>query len=1110
MVLSKFLNTEIRHLCEICKKLIDDIQVAVCCCLCNYKSHKKCNRKRLGKNYVPSESKNQFPLCVNCEENTLPFQKQQKRENSGFDKNVNLKEFFNTINENNLEKIIDKNDTETNPINCRYTDYETFNHINNDKEFSTLHMNIASLSKHKEEFDTALNLLNYKFDVAGLTETKILKHSTPNFDISLRGYKCYHTTTEASKGGSILYINNKFNSLPRNDLERLFYKPKELESSFVEIINPGKQNIIIGCIYRHPNMILNEFNERFLDKLLENLSNENKRVFLMGDFNADLLNIDTNSSISKYLDIFASHFYIPHIIHPTRIVSNERRSTKTLIDNIFSNSVNYSDGISGNLTFSISDHLAQFLIIPAENKKNLRNIIKYKRDTKNVDRENFILEMLNVDWKKIIKTENNDPNFSFNQFEIKLCSIIDKYMPLKRLTKEEIKHHYKPWITFGIRNSMKRRDTLYKKFIKAKNKEVKQDYHVRYKQLRNHIVTLCRISKKIYYQNFFAEHANDMKNTWKGIKSLINLKGTIKKNPSSIIFDEKLVSEPEEIANKYNNYFSTIADKLRNKIYNKNQNFKSYLGKRIDKSFFIFPTTREEITDVINELDCTKATGPHSIPTDIFKFIKLIVSDSLSDIINTSFSTGIFIENLKISKVIPIFKGKGSDLDSCNYRPISLLSNIDKIIEKLMFKRLYCFLSKNNIIYNLQFGFRENHSTTHALIYLTEKVRKALDDNSYSCGVFVDLQKAFDTVDHEILLYKLYHYGIRGVENDWFKSYLSNRKQFVTIDGVNSEEQIVKHGVPQGSVLGPLLFLLYINDLNKAMKHSSTIHFADDTSLILKSKSLKQMKKYLNYDLKNLSKWLKANMISLNASKTELILFRHPNKLLNYNLKAKINGKLIKPSKVVKYLGMYIDPYLNWKFNTNILASKLSRSIGILSKIRHYVNKKTLKSIYFAIFYSHLSYGSIIWAQNANNQNVKRIMQLQKRAVRIINFSHYRDHADPIFNQLGILKFTDSIEVQNMILVSDSLNSRLPSILNNMYNFIENAHYYKTRDSIKCKLLLQKVNTTIHGLNSIEYKSTKVWNKFIDKFPDHRYLHTLSRNKLKKIVKQYIFSSYRE
>ena len=308
----------------------------------------------------------------------------------------------------------------------------------------------------------------------------------------------------------------------------------------------------------------------------------------------------------------------------------------------------------------------------------------------------------------------------------------------------------------------------------------------------------------------------------------------------------------------------------------------------------------------INDLSSNKALGPNSIPTNIFHLIKLSVAQPLVNIINLSFEKGIYIDDLKISKVIPIFKDKGSDLEYTNYRPISLLSNINKIIEKLMHERLYSFLEKYKCIYDLQFGFRSGHSTTHALLDLTEDIRKAIDDNKYAVGVFIDLQKAFDTVDHDILLKKLYHYGIRGTANAWFKSYLSNRKQFVSIKGIDSNLKAMNFGVPQGSVLGPLLFLIYINDLHCAIKHSVIRHFADDTNLLINNTSLKQLKKHLNFDLCNLTAWLKANKISLNASKTEILLFRHPNKPVNYELKIKLDGKRIYPSKFVKNHGILI------------------------------------------------------------------------------------------------------------------------------------------------------------------------------------------------------------
>ena len=221
---------------------------------------------------------------------------------------------------------------------------------------------------------------------------------------------------------------------------------------------------------------------------------------------------------------------------------------------------------------------------------------------------------------------------------------------------------------------------------------------------------------------------------------------------------------------------------------------------------------------------------------------------------------------------------KDSKLIVANYRPISLLSNINKILEKVMFERLYSFLESKKCIYDLQFGFRKKHSTNHALLSMTQEIQETIDKGNVAIGVFVDFQKAFDTVNHKILLRKLEHYGIRGIANDWFSSYLTNRQQYVTIEGIKSDTKPIVHGVPQGSVLGPLLFLVYINDLNKCIRFSITRHFADDTNLLYivdysKLRNRNPTRK-LNIDLKSLNQWLLANKISLNAAKTELIYFR--------------------------------------------------------------------------------------------------------------------------------------------------------------------------------------------------------------------------------------------
>ena len=317
----------------------------------------------------------------------------------------------------------------------------------------------------------------------------------------------------------------------------------------------------------------------------------------------------------------------------------------------------------------------------------------------------------------------------------------------------------------------------------------------------------------------------------------------------------EMISDTIKIANEFNEYFSTIGSQLEGRIYHFGQDFSKYLTNSNEYSFFITPTDKYEVIKIINSVDSNKATGPHSIPTPILQLIKLNIAEPLSEIVNLSFENGIYFDRLNISKTIPTFKEKGSNLECSNYRPISLLSNLNKIIEKLMYSRLYNFLTIHNCIYDLQFGFRKNHSVNHALTSLTEDIRSALDDNCFASGVFIDLQKAFDTADHGILLSKLNHYGIRGKANDWFKSYLTNRKQFVAINGFNSNELLIKIGVPQGSVLGPLLFLVYINDLHLAIKYSTTRLFADDTSLLIKNKSLKHLKKHLNIDLRNLTRW---------------------------------------------------------------------------------------------------------------------------------------------------------------------------------------------------------------------------------------------------------------
>ena len=446
-------------------------------------------------------------------------------------------------------------------------------------------------------------------------------------------------------------------------------------------------------------------------------------------------------------------------------------------------------------------------------------------------------------------------------------------------------------------------------------------------------------SKQIYYTKYFKNNWNNIKNTRKGIKTIISIKTITATVPHSIEFNNRTVTDPTAMSNVFNNSFTSIVKKTNSNIKFSPKHYTDYLSYTNRSIFFLTPTDKNEISFIIPSLDTHKSSGPNRIPVKNLKLLKNDISQQLNDIFNVFLNWAVS-SVLKIAKVIPIHK-KQPKVDYTNYRPISLLSNVEKIIEKLMYEKLSNFLDINSLIYSLQFGFRPKYWTAHALINLTETIRQSLDEGSFGCGIYVDLQKAFDAVDHKILLHKLEYYEIRGVCNDWFKSYLSNRKQFVSINGYNSDLIPVDCGVPQGSVLGPLLFLIYVNDSHKGIQYCKLHHFASDTNLFHTSKSVKNLNKLVNRDMKHLHNWPSANKIYLNVEKTELVIFKSPRKVLLNEIKIKLSGKRLYPSNSIKYLGIKIDRFLHWHDQVNSIEVKFNRANALLLKIRNYVNMKT-------------------------------------------------------------------------------------------------------------------------------------------------------------------------
>ena len=528
-----------------------------------------------------------------------------------------------------------------------------------------------------------------------------------------------------------------------------------------------------------------------------------------------------------------------------------------------------------------------------------------------------------------------------------------------------------------------------------------------------------------------------------------------------------------------NEFFVNIGNMVDQKIPHVNKNYITYMDERVLNSFFAAPVESDEVIEMINKLNTNKACGPNSIPSKILKNNSELLADPVKMLLNMSIIDGNFPEMLKKADVCPIYKK--NDKTKCeNYRPISLLSNLSKIYERTMHTRIYDFLEISNVFYKFQFGFRKKYSTNHALLSIVEEIRETLDDKTFACGVFIDLEKAFDTVNHTILLGKLEHYGIRGIANDWFRSYLTSRKQQVKLNNVTSNYLDITCGVPQGSILGPLLFLLYINDMNKAVKHSIIHHFADDTNLLCKEKNLKILRMKMNEDLKLIFQWLCANRLSLNVSKTEFIIFKPPRMKLDERFTLKLNGTMLLESTKIKYLGIIIDGRLTWKHHIYELRKKLNKSIGIIYKMKNLAPLRVLLSLYYALFHSHLNYGICVWG-NAPEQELNHIFLSQKKVLRIITNSDYLAHTDPLFEKTGILKLVDIFKLQMASLMWDFENGSLPQCFSSYFTKVSHRHNHSTRLANSNKYSTsQRFNTDTHGKTMFKFQGSRLWNSILE------------------------------
>ena len=961
--------------------------------------------------------------------------------------------------------------------------YETHEFISmKDKmtnSFSLLHTNICSLQYNGDNLQNLLATHEFKFDIIALSETWNPDYKVHTFQPPiLPGYKPYKGNTGTSlKGGCGLYISDELKPLARPDLNiRIKDEDCELETCWTEIILENQPNRLIGVIYRHPSKKNDKKSIKLLEETLIKIRKENKKVLVAGDFNYDLLKHESDPIIGEFLQMMIDNSYQPCITEPTRIVNNHKPS---LVDNIYSNSI--ESCVSGNLFDKITDHLPSFVIVQNVKNRPKPKVIQ-RRNMKSFNALDYQTE-LDVVLQELEKNKNStlkNAEVAYNFFHKKNSAILNKLAPMEFLTRKQVELELKPWITKGILTSTRVKSKLFKLFKKTKSK----DYYAQFKFYRDTINSLTRKSKKQYHKQYFQQHAHNIKKTWKGINNLLNRQGNLKVSDIFLNIDGKLLTDQKTVVDKMNNYFVNVADNLAKKIPKTHLTHKYFLKNPNAHSMYLTDIGPDEIHKIIQDMGINKSGDIYGNNPNLIKHGGPILIEILTLLFNKSIDQGIFPSALKLSKVVPIHKGD-SIFEVSNYRPISLLPIFSKILEKLMYSRVIDFITKYDILYKNQYGFQKCMSTEYAINSLLHNIVDSMNQDKTGFCILLDFAKAFDTVNHQILLDKLHYYGIRGNALKWFQSYLEDRQQCTEIGNTQSNLDYIKCGVPQGSILGPLLFLLYINDIVFSSNIFKFTLFADDTSLFYSHKNIEEAVITMTQELANISDWLAANKLSLNVGKSKLLVFNNKKKI---EVKLTLNGETLKEVDHAKYLGILIDNKLNWVPQINAVKLKVSKGLGLLSKIRHFVSPDTTRSLYFPFVNAHTDYNLLNWGMAAPS-SLKSIHSKINKALRIMTFNNRDSPSVPLYKELKILPLEKSFELKNVKHMWKFHNGYLPQSL--VSNFNVNSRNQITRsysrlESLKRFSLFTAPLTWNKLPNSTKDKST------LKSFTDSVKLHFLN------------------
>jgi Reverse transcriptase (RNA-dependent DNA polymerase)/Endonuclease/Exonuclease/phosphatase family len=1001
-------------------------------------------------------------------------------------------DFLNNLTTNESDFDFTDSPYDVNTFNCLYKDeYDFHATYNSCKNLSMMSLNIQSLNAKYADFLLMINLLNSNNcspDIICLQEVWQIPDSV---DFSLPGYHpLVFTQRRSTHGGGVgIFVKNffKFSVLHQKSvfIERVY------ESIVIELELSNNSKIIFGSVYRpgshHPRFNANELFDQFLDLFsnqLNDLISTNKTLYLLGDMNLDLLKYNECAQVTTYVDLLFSFGLLETVTRPTRYTVR----SATLIDHVITNfhSNSYETVI---LTSNLSDHFPVIHFKKEIVNCSAPNTVEF-RNFSSTNLEAFGTALRGTSWDHVLECE--DSQTSYNRFHDTFFNLYDFFFPVKIVKFNRNKHKIEQWITNGLLISRKNKIKLYKTSINRPSAENIS----RFKNYRNVYNTTIRAAKKLYFEKTFKKFQSNLKKSWEILFNAVNKKRHSKERIDQIFSDGVLITDPKLMADKFNIFFTSVASQIAETIIPTDRPPDVGVVPVPDDSLFSFsrdPVTLTDVSDAIRSLEPKKTLDCNNLSVWFISNFALTLSRPLHHVISTSFLTGIIPVQLKIAKVVPIFKS-GNKEDTNNYRPISLLNVFSKILEKIVGNRLSSFLESNKILSDSQFGFRKSHSTVHPLTKLLNFVAQANNSKEHVIAIFCDLRKAFDTCDHNILLDKLYKIGIRGIELSWFRNYLTGRKQFVFINGVSSNLLDILIGVPQGSILGPLLFLVYINDLPLCSKLLSLL-FADDAALVAKHKNLDTLVEIVNAEFKKVTHFFRFNRLSLHHDKTKFMLMSYSPEVARSNVNIYIdnndnpNNQLpIYPlSQVnessdipaIKYLGVFIDPKLNFRYHVNQISTKLSKAFFFLRKSKHFLTLSALKSLYYSLIHCHITYALPVWSSTSANI-IKPIITKQKIAIRLITNSPFNSHTEPLFKNLNILPLQDLILMSKLQFMQLYIHNNLPSLFVGEWLTLEERRHDPDQAVLRNQdNLYVPFARTIFSENMPWTSFPRTWNEFV-------------------------------